>query len=317
MTKRVWIQKSTIAVMMSTSLLMFAEGGQAAAISQNSVKSDQVVTLTKSLIGKDFKYGAEGPTQFGSAGLATYIYGKVGIKIDDTIAELYGSGKKVDKDNLLAGDLLFFSSKGSGAPTFMGIYIGSNSFIYSSMGEDAVVERRLSDYTDKLLGAKRFIPTEKVTEAPVPDNSTVMGDKVVKAGLKYLGTPYQYASTRSTKSTMDCSEFTMWAYRDAGIDMGRSGAQSQAKYVMSKGHYTYDKSKLKKGDLVFFMSYKGWRESDYKGVNPRDHSITHVGIYMGNDKILHTYSKEAGGVVITDFSDKHWEWRFIMGGRPY
>ncbi len=313
MTKRDWLRKSSMAVMLSTSLLMFAEGGQAATAAEQQA---QVVSLAKTLIGKDYTYGAEGPTSFGSAGLATYIYGKVGITIDDTIAELYRAGKAVEKSNLQAGDLVFFSSSGSGAPTFMGIYIGDNNFIYSSQGEDQVVQKTFSEYSNKYLGARRFVQEGAAQQpAPAPTN---IGDKVVEAGLKYLGTPYQYASSRSTKTTMDCSEFTMWAYRDgAGIDMGRGGATSQANYVKAHGHYTYDINKLQKGDLVFFMSYRGWRESDYAGINPRNYGTTHVGIYMGDGKLLHTFSKESGGVKITNFYNTHWEWRFIMGGRPY
>jgi cell wall-associated NlpC family hydrolase len=311
-TKRDWLRKSSMAVMLSTSLLMFAQSGQAA----TSEKATEVVSLAKSLIGKDYSYGAEGPTQFGSAGLATYIYSKVGITIDDTIAELYRAGKVIQKSDLQAGDLVFFSSSGSGAPTFMGIYIGNNQFIYSSQSADAVVQKTFSEYSNKYLGARRFLQ-QGSTQQPAPASGTI-GDKVVAAGLKYLGTPYQYASSRSTKTTMDCSEFTMWAYREgAGIDMGRGGATSQANYVKSHGHYTYDINQLKKGDLVFFMAYRGWKKSDYNGINPRNYGITHVGIYMGDGKLLHTFSKESGGVKITNFTNTHWEWRFIMGGRPY
>lgn len=319
MTKRDWLQRSTIAVMVTTSLLTFAEGGQAAAAqtvdSQSSAKAAQVVTIAKSLVGKDYKYGATGPGSFGSAGLATYIFKQVGINVDDTIAELYKAGEKVAKADRQAGDLLFFSSSGSGAPNFMGIYIGNDQYIYSSQSEDAVVLKKVSDYSNKLLGARRFLPADAGTTAP--DSSTI-GDKVVEAGKKYLGTPYEYGSTRANKKTMDCSEFTMWAYRDgANIDMGNSGARSQANYVKSHGTYTTDINKLKKGDLVFFMSYKGWKESDYKNIDVAKQSITHVGIYMGDDKLLQTFSKESGGVKITDFKGTHWEYRFIMGGRPY
>ncbi|MFY0546404.1 C40 family peptidase [Brevibacillus sp. H7] len=314
MTKRDWLRKSSMAVMLGASLLMFAEGGQAAIAP--SEKAAEVVSLAKSQLGKDYTYGAEGPASFGSAGLATYIFGKVGITIDDTIAELYRTGKAVAKSDLKAGDLVFFSSSGAGAPTFMGIYIGDNKFIYSSMSEDKVVQKTFSDYSHKFLGARRFL-TEGTTQQPAPAPRTI-GDKVVAAGLKYLGTPYEYGSSRSTKTTMDCSEFVMWAYKEgAGIDLGRSGAQSHARYVKEHGTYTYDINKLQKGDIVFFMSYRGWRESDYNGINPRNYSITHEAIYMGDGKLLHTFSKESGGVKITNFKDTHWEWRFIMGGRPY
>ncbi|MEJ8548813.1 C40 family peptidase [Brevibacillus borstelensis] len=324
MTKRDWIQKSTVAVMLSTSLLMFGESGQAAAASDDSQlsgKAEKVVGLAESLVGKDYKYGAVGPTNFGSAGLATYIFGKAGVTIEDTIAELYRTGKTVKKDQVKAGDLLFFSTKGTGNPSFMGIYLGNDRFIYSSQSEGEVIEKRLSDYMGKLVGARTFLAGSKTAEPakpPVNNDTESKGDKVIEAGKKYLGTPYEYASTRSNKDTMDCSEFTMWAYREGlGIDMGRGGARSQANYVKQHGHYTYDMKQLKKGDLVFFMSYRGWKESDYKGVDPLKQSITHVGIYMGDDKLLQTFSKESGGVKITDFSGTHWEYRFIMGGRPY
>ncbi|MGZ0052808.1 C40 family peptidase [Brevibacillus gelatini] len=326
MTKRDWLQKSTVAVMLSTSLLLFAEGGQAAAQtvdSQNLVKSEKIVQIATSLIGKDYKYGAVGPNSFGSAGFATYVYKQAGLTIDNTIAKLYKAGKSVSKDKIQAGDLLFFSSNGKGAPTFMGIYIGNGQYIYSSQGEDEVVLKKVSDYTKKLLGARRILPEDTGTgTTPKPgqqeSDASTIADKVIAAGKKYMGTPYEYGSTRANKKTMDCSEFTMWAYLEgANIDMGKGGARSQANFVKSHGTYTTDISKLKKGDLVFFMAYKGYKQSDYKGINVPKQSITHVAIYLGDDKLLHTFSKESGGVKITNFSNTHWEYRFIMGGRPY
>lgn len=325
MTKRDWLQKSTVTVLLSTSLLLFAEGGHAAAAqtvnSQSSAKSEAIVTLAKGLVGKDYRYGATGPNSFGSAGLATYVFKQVGIQVDDTIAELYKAGEKVSPSQIQEGDLLFFSSNGKGAPSFMGIFVGNGQYIYASQSEDAVVVKKLSDYSKKLVGARRFLAAGSGTnpDSGKSDSGTAtIGEKVIAAGKKYLGTPYEYASTRANKKTMDCSEFTMWAYLDgANIDMGKGGAQSQAKYVKAHGSYTTDINKLKKGDLVFFMSYKGWKESDYKNIDVSKQSITHVGIYMGDGKLLQTFSKESGGVKITDFKGTHWEWRFIMGGRPY
>lgn len=326
MTKRDWLQKSTIAVMLSTSLLMFAEGGQAATQVTNvqtAATGAEAAAIAQTLVGKAYKYGANGPSTFGSAGLATYIYKKLGITIDNTIAELYKSGKKVSTKDVQEGDLLFFSSTGKGSPSFMGVYVGNDQYIYSSQGEKKVVLKELSDYSQKLLGIRRIIAEDSGVKPPETTNpdqgsNVGIGDKVIAAGKKYLGTPYQYGSSRSSKSSMDCSEFTMWAYLDgAGIDMGKGGAKSQASYVKKNGEMTTDMNQLKKGDLVFFMAYKGWKESDYKGINVSKQNITHVAIYMGDNKLLHTYSKESGGVRTTDFKGTHWEYRFISGGRPY
>jgi len=326
MTKRDWLKKSSVAVMLGASLFTLVEGGHAAAAqtveSPNSAQAAEVVRIAQTLIGKDYKYGAFGPNSFGSAGLATYVYKQAGVSIDDTIAGLYKAGEKVAAKDVQEGDLLFFSSSGEGAPSFMGIYLGNNQCIYSSESEDAVVLKNVSDYTKKLLGVRRVLPPDTGTtnpENPDPGTPSVnIGDKIIEAGKKYMGTPYEYSSTRANKKTMDCSEFTMWAYLDgAGIDMGKGGAKSQANYVKSHGSYTTDISKLKKGDLVFFMSYKGYKATDYQNIDVSKQSINHVGIYMGDDKLLHTFSKESGGVKITDFSGTHWEYRFIMGGRPY
>jgi cell wall-associated NlpC family hydrolase len=92
-------------------------------------------------------------------------------------------------------------------------------------------------------------------------------------------------------------------------------SRSQRKYIetFSQRRYT-DLSQAKKGDLLFFMDYKGWRETDYKGINVRAQRTSHVGIYMGNGKMLHTASKATGGVRIDNVFGKHYQYRFQGGG---
>lgn len=155
------------------------------------------------------------------------------------------------------------------------------------------------------------------TPAPQPSGSTgtssAAADKVISAGKKYLGTPYEYASSRSNTNTFDCSDFVRQAFKDAlGITLP-SDSRGQASYVKAKGNITTDWHNLKPGDLMFFMDYKGTKASAY----PADKSnqrISHVGIYLGNGQILHTYSKTSGGVRIDSIAGKHWEYRFVFGG---
>lgn len=42
--------------------------------------------------------------------------------------------------------------------------------------------------------------------------------------------------------------------------------------------------------------------------------LPHNGIYLGNGKVLQTYSKESGGVRIDSIEGRHWEYRFLFGG---
>ncbi|MCR2806125.1 C40 family peptidase [Paenibacillus soyae] len=151
-----------------------------------------------------------------------------------------------------------------------------------------------------------------VTKPSVPASSSV--EKVIAAGMKYLGTPYEFGSNRSTTTTFDCSDFVRQAFKDAlGITLPADSRQ-QGTYVKEKGNYTTNINNLKRGDLMFFMSYKGSSASSYSGLNKQSQKITHVGIYLGDGKILHTYSNESGGVTTSTVTGKHWEYRFMFGG---
>lgn len=137
---------------------------------------------------------------------------------------------------------------------------------------------------------------------------------VINAGEKYLGTPYEYGSSRSDTKTFDCSDFTRQAFLDgAGIKLPGS-SRSQANYVKKVGKTTTNWRNLKPGDLMFFTDYKGTKQSAYANMNKSTQRISHVGIYIGNGKVLHTFSNKYGGVTISNIAGTHWEYRFIFGG---
>ncbi|MFD2382102.1 C40 family peptidase [Paenibacillus xanthanilyticus] len=144
--------------------------------------------------------------------------------------------------------------------------------------------------------------------------SAATAQSVINAGMKYMGTPYENGSSRYNTSTFDCSDFVRQAFLDAtGVKLP-ADSRSQATYVKNKGGTTTNWSSLKPGDLMFFMSYKGTSKSAYAGINKSAQRITHVGIYLGGGKVLHTYSKQSGGVTISKVAGTHWEHRFVFGG---
>ncbi|MGG4144476.1 SH3 domain-containing protein [Paenibacillus algorifonticola] len=145
-----------------------------------------------------------------------------------------------------------------------------------------------------------------------PSTGSVEG--VIAAGLKYLGTPYEYGSSRSTTATFDCSDFVRQAFLDGvGIKLP-ADSRGQGEHVAQRGKAVTDWRQLKRGDIMFFMSYKGSKASAYAGTNKATATITHDGIYLGDGKILHTYSNESGGVTISSIAGTHWEYRFLYGG---
>ncbi len=90
--------------------------------------------------------------------------------------------------------------------------------------------------------------------------------KVLDTASSLTGTPYVYGG--STPSGFDCSGFTMYCYAKAGVSLTHN---VQAQYNETT---SVNSSEMKKGDLVFFGSSTG--------------SITHVGIYVGNGKFIHS-----------------------------
>lgn len=167
--------------------------------------------------------------------------------------------------------------------------------------------------------SERFIDTSY----RMTDNSDLIAkqnpdwvQKVINAGMNYLGTPYEFGSSRYNTRTFDCSDFVRQAFIDGiGLKLPMD-SRKQGQYVKDIGNTTTNWRNLKPGDIMFFMTYKGSRESNYNGYDKSSQRITHNGIYLGDGKVLHTYSKEAGGVKIDSIEGRHWEYRFLFGGSP-
>ncbi|MFC5702823.1 C40 family peptidase [Cohnella faecalis] len=139
-------------------------------------------------------------------------------------------------------------------------------------------------------------------------------EKIIKAGMDYWGTPYEFGSDRDTDKTFDCSDFVKWIFKHAADVTLPSDSRKQGAFVKEHGNAQTDWHKLKRGDLMFFMSYEGSNASDYSKASKSSERITHVGVYLGDGKILHTYSKASGGVQTTDIEGTTWEYRFLFGG---
>lgn len=146
------------------------------------------------------------------------------------------------------------------------------------------------------------------------DSSNASVEKMIATGMKYLGTPYEFGSNRNSTATFDCSDFTKHIFKAAlGVTLPADSRQ-QGTYVKNKGNAVTSISQLKRGDLMFFMSYKGSSKSAYSGINKTSQRITHVAVYLGDGKVLHTYSNASGGVRTNDIMGTAWEYRFMYGG---
>lgn len=157
-------------------------------------------------------------------------------------------------------------------------------------------------------------PAESEDSAAASSSSAAKIEKVIQVGQKYMGTPYEFGSNRNSTKTFDCSAFVRQAYKEALGIVLPTDSRKQGSWIKSNSTAKTSISQLKRGDLMFFMSYKGSKASNYNGVNKSTERITHVGIYLGDGKILHTYSKKSGGVRVDNVLNTTWEHRFLFGG---
>ena len=112
-----------------------------------------------------------------------------------------------------------------------------------------------------------------------------------------LGAPYVWGG--SGPNVFDCSGLVVWLFNQAGIaDVPRTTAQGL--FNLSSPVSVND---VMPGDLIFFHSTFS---------SPR--TVTHVGIYVGNGRMLHTGSNPAG-VEFVSINTPFWQRHFFAFGR--
>jgi len=107
----------------------------------------------------------------------------------------------------------------------------------------------------------------------------------------WIGTPYRFGG--SSRRGIDCSAFTKELYSQVfNMDIQRSSRDIFSMVSPVR------KDDLQEGDLVFFKIHS--------------RRISHVGIYLGNNRFAHASSR---GVAISSLDDAYYKRYFYRGGR--
>jgi cell wall-associated NlpC family hydrolase len=110
-----------------------------------------------SLRGAPYRNGGVDPVRgFDCSGFVQYVYQQHGVSMPREAREQFRVGKKVSKDQLEPGDLVFFSTVAPGA-SHVGIVIGGDQFIHAPSEKGVVrVESLTQQYwSSRFIGAKR------------------------------------------------------------------------------------------------------------------------------------------------------------------
>ena len=81
------------------------------------------------LVGTPFKMGGSFPSEgFDGSGYVQYVFGESGIALPRTVDEQYDVGRRIGKDDLLPGDLVFYGNS-RGKINHVAMYIGNGQVI--------------------------------------------------------------------------------------------------------------------------------------------------------------------------------------------
>ncbi|MCD7855680.1 MAG: SH3 domain-containing protein [Clostridiales bacterium] len=120
----------------------------------------EIAEYALDFIGTPYVYGGTDLTSgVDCSGFVYSVYQHFGITLQRNSASMYSQGTYVSKDELQAGDLVFFNTGGNTNISHVGMYLGDDMYIHSSTySTGVIVEDLYDDYsTSTYVGAKRII----------------------------------------------------------------------------------------------------------------------------------------------------------------
>lgn len=159
----------------------------------------------------------------------------------------------------------------------------SASLVHAAPGNDA------GDDMDQLLVNKGLMTKLGDQIGQVRQTVSDKASELVFHSMGFLGVPYKRGGN-SAETGFDCSGFVRAVYEQTVGHVLPRRADQQAAATQ-----TIDKSELQPGDLVFFNTMK--------------RAFSHVGIYVGDNKFIHS-PRTGAEVRVEDMRVGYWQTRF-------
>ncbi|TDG00644.1 C40 family peptidase [Paenibacillus piri] len=148
-----------------------------------------------------------------------------------------------------------------------------------------------------------YAPSDEATTSALPAavrrNTDMLA--ILRKAKAYLGVGYSFAAPPyPSSSRFDSSSYPQYVFNRHGITL-QSSARGQAAQGTS-----VSRKKLRKGDLLFF---------NVPGRYRTNRTVGHVGIYMGNNRMIHAAPRPVNGVQMTNINNAYWEKTFLFARR--
>jgi cell wall-associated NlpC family hydrolase len=125
--------------------------------------------------------------------------------------------------------------------------------------------------------------------------------KLIQTAKKYIGVKYVFGTGPYPQTNrFDCSTYTQYVYGKYNVKLPRTSRNQAKKGIAVR------RTNLRKGDLMFFYLPGRYKSNKIVG---------HVGIYMGNGKMIHSSTKPKNGVQITSINKDFWKKTYLKSRR--
>lgn len=131
--------------------------------------------------------------------------------------------------------------------------------------------------------------------AHVSTDARVQRRHIIDRALSQIGAPYNYGS-ESPRSGFDCSGLVYWSFKNHGDTLPRTSRDMWRLRKKPAYKRVWSKKNLHKGDLLFFKTTSA--------------PVGTVGIYIGNQKMLHTGSSR-GRVSKESLTESYYRSRYV------
>lgn len=144
-----------------------------------------------------------------------------------------------------------------------------------------------------IAGATMPVADEQLIASRLPAQASGQAAQVLAVARDMLGQPVVWGGA-SPAQGFDCSGLVQYVYRQAGISLPRT---ADLQFLVGRA---VSPSALQPGDLVYFTTYEP--------------GASHVGIYIGGSKFIHT-SFSQGVVAVGDMNDSYFVQRYYGAKR--
>ena len=250
-----------------------------------------VLSTAASLVGKvKYSFGSSSITASGGTGdcssFIQYVFKQNGVNLPRTASAQAKVGTEVRKDQLQAGDLVFFQGTYKSGISHVGVYAGNGKFIHnSSSGGTKVSDLNSRYYSNHYATARRITGANTSTNKSA---NIVSIAQSMQGKVKYDFSHKNSMNLQDGTLKVDCTGFVKYVLLKAGLIDSNTSVDTL--YKSKDVIQVKSVDDLQAGDVIYYAH--------------KDGTIWHKNIYAGNGYVIES-TRSANGWKKTKMSNTY------------